>query len=667
MDDRLHKEFLAEADDLIEKLCADLRALRDKRSEGRARRELVGSVFRRVHSLKGAAAAAGIDETGALLHEFENLLDAVRLGSASLDDDTLEACDAAADAITAALAAAARGDAVDDGRAVIERLRSAFASGGALAETGGGDFPDVGKLLPPELARALNRYERQRLREAAREGARTHLVAVEFAVEDFDERFRALSAALNEGGEVVATLPYFKPDAPDSVCFHIVCASPEGGEETSARLVPFGAHLVRDENGDSEDEGRVGSGGTGIEPTPPATTLTMSVRVSLDELDELISSLHKLYGETSRALDLAGARLGAEIEENASLVRRRFTELEERLISLRMVPIGPTLERAARAGRAVARAAGKDVAFEVEGGEAQLDRSLAEALADPLLHLLRNAVDHAVESVDERVRAGKPARGRVRMDARVEGNRAVVRVADDGRGVDAERVARAAAAQNLIPDGAAVSDEQALRLIFRPGFSTADSVSSVSGRGVGLDVVERAIERMGGELRVRSERGRGTTFELRMPTTLALMPTLTVRDGGFFYCLDARHIADAGRVAPADVGGVGEGVWLRWRERALSFVSLRELLGLRAGGDRDEASDGAFVVVRASRGGADEDESEASMEFFAVGVDEIEGRGDVLVRGLGRHASRWHGVTGAAEIDDDTTALVLDLPGLLEK
>lgn len=676
MDEQLHREFLADADDLIEELCADLRRLRERRLEGRARRESVGSLFRRVHSLKGSVAAAGLAEAGALIHEFENLLDAVRLGSVPLDDEVLDACDEAADAVSSALSSAARGVEIGDGRAVIERLRRTVARGGERVEDDGFVALDSSAGLPYEIARSLNRYERQRLREAVQEGARARFVAAEFGVEDFDERFRALSAVLNECGEVIATLPYFNEDAPDSVCFHVVCASVEGRDEVAARLVAHGARLVEHEDDASgaERDDASGEADAAAPSATPATSLAMSVRVSLDELDELISSLHKLYGETARALDLASARGVDALDESASRVRRHFTELEERLINLRMVPIGPTLERAARAGRSVARAAGKNVDFDVEGGEAQLDRSLAESLADPLLHLLRNAVDHAVETEAERIEAGKSARGRVRIEARVEGNRAIVSVADDGRGVDSDRVARAAAAQGLIPAGASVSDEQALRLIFRPGFSTADKTSEVSGRGVGLDVVERAIERMGGELRVRSERGRGTTFELRVPTTLALMPALTVRTGGFFYCLDARHIADAGRISPGDIESAGDGRALSWRGRALSFVGLRELLGLRAAGcdDDDEGAAsvaGSFVVVRAGSGGGDaqENEGDAQDDFVAVGVDDIESRGEVLVRGLGRHASRWHGVTGAAETGDEETALVLDLPRLLEK
>jgi two-component system chemotaxis sensor kinase CheA len=178
------------------------------------------------------------------------------------------------------------------------------------------------------------------------------------------------------------------------------------------------------------------------------------------------------------------------------------------------------LERAARAGRSAARESGKQIEFEIEGGDVRLDKPLADRIADPLLHLVRNAVAHGIETTEERRAAGKSERGRVRLEAVTEGDRLVLRVSDDGRGVDAGLISEAASERGIIAPGATLNDAQALRLIFRPGFSTTARASLVSGRGVGLDVVERMVEEMGGEVRVQTELGRGATFELRLPATL---------------------------------------------------------------------------------------------------------------------------------------------------
>jgi two-component system chemotaxis sensor kinase CheA len=200
-------------------------------------------------------------------------------------------------------------------------------------------------------------------------------------------------------------------------------------------------------------------------------------------------------------------------------LRQRFAELEEKLIGMRMSPLAQTLARAVRAGTIAARTVGKEIDFETVGGDVRLDKSLSDAISDPLLHLLRNAVDHGIESPSERAAAGKSARGLIKLEALAEGSRVRLRITDDGRGIDTQLVAQAARERGMIDENAPVTNEQALRLIFAPGFTTAATVSNVSGRGVGLDVVERAIEQVGGEILIKSEAGSGTTFELLLPTT----------------------------------------------------------------------------------------------------------------------------------------------------
>lgn len=674
MDERLLREFLAEAEDLIEELYGDVAELRERRGEGPARRELVARTFRHVHTAKGTAAAAGLDPVGRVAHEFESLLDAVRRGGAPLDEEALDACEEAVGALAESLDAAARGAEWEVPARLVERLRRLAAQKPAAVA----DVHAAEELLPPEVARGLSAPERQRLAEAVAEGARTYLVSVKFDLSDFDEQYRRLSESLKESGEVVSTQPFVNDVGPGRVGFRIVYASTEAFAKLSERAAAFDARLdaAGTDAGPADktfEKTRDGASETSeaSEAAPPATTTTRTsssstsatgVRVTLEELDELISTTHGLFADTLGALELAlaGAEGRAELEGRARSVRRRFFELEERLIGLRMVSLRASLLRAARAGRAAAREADRSVEFEVAGGDARLDRSLAERVADPLLHLVRNAVDHGIETEAERVAAGKPAAGRIRVEADSEGGLVVLRVSDDGRGVDVEAVGRAAAAAGLVTTGATLTEAHALRLIFRPGFSTAGQASLVSGRGVGLDVVERAVEEAGGEVRVRSLRGRGTTFELRLPTALALLPAHVVTSAGRRYCLGASHVVEVGHAEASEVSSPGPRRTLRWRGRELPLVELRELLGL--GTQEDEthgAARRAYVVARARQGADGEARA-------AIAVDELEAQSEVLVRGLGRHAKRWSAVGGATELRDGTVALVLDLPRLLE-
>lgn len=668
MDERLLREFLAEAEDLIEELYGDVAELRERRGEGPARRELVARTFRHVHTVKGTAAAAGLETAGRVAHEFESLLDAVRRGGAPLDEEALDACEVAVGVLAESLEATARGEEWTVPARLVEHLRR------LAAQKPVADARAAEEFLPPEVARGLSVPERQRLAEALAEGARAYLVSVEFDLSDFDEQYKRLSESLRESGEVVSTQPFVSDVGPGRVGFRIVYASAEAFAKLAAHASAFDARLDATEtdagppdktfekkrDGTLEESEAAPLATTNT--TPSSNTSPTGVRVTLEELDELISTTHGLFADTLGALDsaLAGAEGRAELEERARGVRRRFFELEERLIGLRMVSLRASLLRAARAGRAAAREAGKQVEFEVAGGDARLDRSLAERVADPLLHLVRNAVDHGVETEAERLAAGKPAVGRIRVEADSEGGLVVLRVSDDGRGVDVDAVGRAAAAVGLVAPGADITDAHALRLIFRPGFSTAAQASLVSGRGVGLDVVERAIEEAGGEVRVRSLRGRGTTFELRLPTALALLPAHVVKSDGRRYCLSASHVVETGHAEASEVSSAWPRRTLRWRGRELPLVELRELLGLGAQEvEMNGAGRRAYVVARARQG------SDAEARA-AIAVDELETQSEVLVRGLGRHAKRWLAVGGATELRDGTVALVLDLPRLLD-
>ncbi|HEX8459475.1 MAG TPA: ATP-binding protein [Pyrinomonadaceae bacterium] len=703
MDEQLLREFLAEADERVEALFADVERLRrvSTASDGRARRELVARIFRHVHTLKGSAATLPqLSALSRLAHEFENLLDAARQGRMPLTDAAIDACEDATQALSLLLERAARGDDVvsEPPHAVVEQLRrhagaSAVAHAAhadeVAARTGAGDTEgarqtfarEAADELPEEIARGLSAAERQHLNESVGEGASACVIAAAFDLATLDEHFGRLTSALGECGEIISTFPG-DPGAPDHISFHILYAANCTRAELEARLAPHGARIAWTATGSASRE--VGARATERADASPATVY---VRVPLGELDELVTATHELFNETLAILEQAGAggasmplddeqqahSLSSLWEESARRLREDFGALEDRVMRLRMQPLLPVLERAARAARIAARVAGKEIDLEVTGGEVRVDRSLAEQIAEPLLHLLRNAIDHGIEPAEERRAQGKSPRGRVRLDVAAEGSRVRVRVADDGRGIDTECVGRVAVAQGLVAPGTRVTEEHALRLIFRPGFSTAARVSDVSGRGVGLDVVEHSLERAGGELRVRTVRGAGTTFELRVPLALSLVRVVQVRAaGGHAYAFDASHVVDTVELEPAEIEFDDEG-----RARAhvdggkLSLVWLRSLLDgapVRPPGDAGARRVPALVLRR------DRDETDAwqragdaPTERLLVAVESIEGVREALVRSLGRYATRWRGVGGAFEQRNGTVALLLDLPKLLKR
>ena len=679
MDEQLLREFLAEAEDLIEVLVGDIHALRARRHEGRVRRELIARIFRHVHTIKGSAAAVGLPVMAELAHEFENLLEGVRMGRVPLEDSVLEVFDEGAEALEQTLSAAVRGHTPSVSRTLNERLRRL-----ALRTDADKEQADLGDMLraalPEEMAAALSEYESHKMLEAAREGARLFLISVDFDLLTFDERFRDLSDALSEDGEIISTMPGVESSSPDQIGFRLLYSTEASADDVTARVRMFGASQpveLTQTGGDAPEEKEaageeaVAADATESELPQAIASLSTLVRVELINLDEMVSAAHELLTDTVATLDMAQAAITGraergEVEIRAARIRRRFVELEERLIEMRMVAIAPTLTRAVRVGAASARAVGKEVEFVMSGGEVRLDKSLADAVGEPLLHLLRNAVDHAIEPVAERLERGKPERGHVYLEALAEGSRIRLRVTDDGRGIDPERVRRAAMERGIIEPERDLTRQQSLRLIFRPGFSTVTEVSNMSGRGVGLDVVEKAVELVGGELRVESEPGKGTTFELLLPTTLALVPALVVRSGGFRYCVDASHIAEAGFIQPEEIERLGSARMMRWRGTLVPLFSMRQLLSQID--DGEEATDGrAHIIISHIAGeSSSRHDNEQEVRRAAIMVDGWDGHHEVLVRGLGRHASRWRGISGATELQDGTVALILDLPRLVQ-
>jgi two-component system chemotaxis sensor kinase CheA len=516
--DQLLIDFLGEAEELVEVLAGDLQTLSKRRDEGRARRDLVARIFRHVHTLKGSSSSLGQDALAETAHELETLLDALRLGRIAVDDAVLGILDDTISQFSVLLRSTSRGESPATPQQLIDRIRQLVRrSHGASALS-----PRAERALaaiPDEMARALAEVEERRLHEALGEGAGLFIVKATFDLATFDERFRDLSDVLNESGEVISTLPGIEGAAPDQINFRLLYATDRPLIELFADSLQFGSievaqlHDEADSDADSESADRSDEAQVSAESS--IAPLTSLVRVEMSALDDVSKATHELFVETMAELNASPATSATTSRDAATKqIAERFAQLEQRLLSLRMVPIGKTFARAIRAGKTAARTVGKEIDFETKGAELLVDKSVADAIADPLLHLLRNAVDHGIEGRSERHACGKAERGRVSLEATVDGNVVRLKVTDDGRGIDPAQVGRAADDCGIVRDEGSASDQAAVNLIFTPGVSTAESVSQVSGRGVGLDVVKRAVEELNGEIVVKSQLGAGTTFEL---------------------------------------------------------------------------------------------------------------------------------------------------------
>jgi two-component system chemotaxis sensor kinase CheA len=348
----------------------------------------------------------------------------------------------------------------------------------------------------------------------------------------------------------------------------------------------------------------------------------------------------------------------AKLAEAVSFQTRVLDELHKCVLKIRMVPVEQLFRRFPRVVRDVAKQCGKDVALEIAGKNTDLDKSILDALAEPLMHLIRNAVDHGIESADQRVAAGKPARGTLYLNAYHQGTQVVIEVRDDGEGIDLRRV-RTQAVQNglLKPEEAErISDQDALNLIFESGFSTSKEITSVSGRGVGMDVVRTVLDRLKGTVNIISLPGRGTTIQLRAPLTLASIQTLLFRIGGRLFAIPLSSVVEITRINDRDISRVDQREVLRLREQILSLVRLERFTTLHAVDNDAKPKNKHFVIVIG-----------AAEKRFGLLVDSMVGEEELVIKALPTEIVSSDLVSGASILGDGTVVLILNVPAILSR
>ena len=573
--------------------------------------EPVQGLFRSVHTLKGMAAALNFTRLANLAHAFEHVLSAVRGGQLAVSAELIDAAFHAVDALERGVALAAHGSDADlDSDGMIADL-------GRLARPETGTWPiPVARREPESPPPSEGVAVRVRLRPGTiMPGARAVLVLR-----------RATSL-----GPVSAVQPPPETWNGDVVLGEFSCRIATGLGDAEIR----GA--LRDV-GDVEEvviqRGNAPAAGAGG---------PRQVRVELRRLDALVALAGELGAARSRLGSLLERRGDPALEAEGHHLARLVGELQEQVLQTRMAPVGELFERFPRAVRDLARQLGKQVRLDVAGSDIELDRAILDELPDALLHLLRNALDHGIEAPEARQAAGKPVEGWIRLQAQRDRNAVLISVADDGRGVDRDAVlARAAQEGWLGGDEGELGAEELLRILARPGFSTASEVTDVSGRGVGIDAVVHRVRALGGATELSSRPGIGTTVTLRLPLTVAIVPALLVRIGEGRYAVPLGFVAETTRLAsPADPGGSGT---VEFRGRALRIIELGAAW-------RPGWRPGVILDVAGRQG--------------ALAVDTLLGQEDIVVGPLDapRGMPRW--INGATIISDGVPALILDPTALV--
>ncbi|MEE7559258.1 chemotaxis protein CheA, partial [Xanthomonas sp. Kuri4-2] len=375
-----------------------------------------------------------------------------------------------------------------------------------------------------------------------------------------------------------------------------------------------------------------------------------TVRVDTKRLDAIVNLIGELVLSRNRLKTLRTRLRDEELDRAVSVLDIATARLQSAVMRTRMQPVGKVFSRFPKVARDVARSLNKEVELELIGAETELDRNLVEALADPLVHLVRNAIDHGVESPALREATGKPRSGHVRLSAQQEGDYVSIEVQDDGAGIDPERLREKAREKGLIDIEAAarLSTDECLHLIFLPGFSTKAEVTDISGRGVGMDVVQSRIRELSGTIQIQSELGRGSRFLIRVPLTLAILPTLLVQAGDSVYALPLARVVEVLHAPQTSLGWFDGRAVLDRRSHTLPLVDLRRWLGLQT------TPTPLLTVVLL----------QAGESRFGLVVDQVRGREEVVIKPLPRSLRGLPGYAGATLIGDGRMALILDVDGL---
>ena len=629
--------------------------------QGEADPELVNEVFRAAHSIKGGAGTYGFEDVGRLTHVLETLLDCYRNGDLEVQQEALDAMLAAVDCVRA-MFDAAREDRNERPATFEEIIASLEAMlGGPLDADASGDAASAANGSPVSGGGVRLTFSPQQcLFETGNDPLRlfrcvADLGDMDVVVQDdklprwsdFDPEVCYVSWQLEVRGQ--ATEPQvlevfdWVTDVAEIAAEQLAAEGAAAAGESSGAVAVASADAAPEKSASSAPASRKGGADAG------------SIRVNIDKVDSLINMVGELVITQSML-----SQVGQSFDESAitrlrdGLVQleRNTRELQESVMRIRMVPMSFVFGRIPRVLHDVAGKLGKRVRLDVSGEQTELDKTVLERIYDPLVHIVRNSLDHGLEMPEERVEIGKPDVGVISLHAYHHGGNIVIEVSDDGRGLDVEKIRKKCVERGLLSEGETLLPEQAAEMVMHPGFSTADEVTKVSGRGVGMDVVKANVDELGGSITIESEHGSGTTITIRLPLTLAILDGQTVCVGEEKYILPLNSIVETIQVGKGDVSMLARGAEVfRLRDEYMRVLRLAELFGIT--GARREITDGLLVVVESGR------------EKIGLFVDELLAQQQIVIKSLETNYCRVEGVSGATILGDGRVALILDVAGLI--
>jgi two-component system, chemotaxis family, sensor kinase CheA len=713
--DKAREEFFSEAQEIVDGLSRDLLQLDELVKKGQGDPELVNDIFRAVHTMKGLSGLFGATMMSGLSHELEDLLDDLRLGRIELSEAVLDLLFQSVD-LYGRILASIKGEAPEPAA----ELKALLVKLGQMSQQreGGGASVVAQYELDPGLLGVLTEYEEHRLRANIQAGLSLYRIRVQFSLATIDSALDDLKARARPHGEIITYLPTGAGGDIETIELEILLASrapleqlrgaiqaPNIAIEAVLRRVsspPVAAGSVPPPQPFSKDEARTmsslvppaigkpqpapGEDGRRVQMTvPPAAiassppqpaaepqatrelslrSLSQTVRVDIRKLDHLMTIVGELAIVRTmmlRLLDRSRARpeyreLSVELQRMHRTFDRHLLQMQNGILEVRMVPLGQAFDKLARIVRQISREHDRQVNLVITGAETEIDKLIVEELSDPLMHMMRNAIDHGIEPRDERMRVGKPPVGTIALNAFQKGNHVLIELEDDGRGMDPQIIAKSAIRLGLLTpeDSQVLTTREILALVFMPGFTTKEDVTNLSGRGVGMDVVKTNIGALGGIVDISSEVGIGTKITITLPITLAIIAVLAVEIAGRTYCMPLANVEEAISLDETQVRLVEGREVMTMRGATLPICRLARLFGHEYGEGQRPAK--SFVVI-----------AKVGNRSLGFVVDRLVGQQDIVIKALGKSLKNVRGFAGATELGDQRVGLVLDAAALLDE
>ncbi|MEC6747096.1 chemotaxis protein CheA [Marinilactibacillus sp. XAAS-LB27] len=625
--------------------------------------EIIDSIFRAAHTLKGMAATMGYNTMAKLTHSVENVFELFKSKTAKVDTGTVSLIFDCLDTLTDIVEALRAGESDElDISALVARLEAVSngteVSSEPITEESQSDKMDLTleKLDPSDLTV---------IEQAEQADYKAFVIAVKVDKDSFMKAARAFLVInkLEQEGDIIHTEPSADKIEEGEFEEHFKLLLLSKQEESTLKeqiletseieevlIKPFEkAPSIEEEAQPVGIEAGVPSEAEVKTAAPKKSISKQTIRVDLSRLDQFMNLVSELVIHRTRLEDLTEKEKLQELTEPLTEVGRITTELQELVLQLRMQPFNVVLQRFPRMLRDLANELGKEIQLVTEGEDTELDRTVISEIGEPIIHLLRNSADHGIEMPDERERLGKPRLGTVKLAAYPEGNRVVVTLSDDGKGLNPQMIKESAERKGI--DTTGLSDEELQQLIFHPGFSTAAKVTGISGRGVGMDAVKEKISSLNGTIETISEVGKGTTFKIVLPLTLSIIQSLLVRSGGETFAMPQAIIDKVNRFEEEEAIQVHQNEVYRYNDTTIPITRLTRALNLEETDDRN-----AHIIIVS-----------IGDEKHGLVVDELVQQKEIVIKKLGKELGEMKQFLGATIMGDGSISLILDITSICKE